>query len=154
MYSNLNPNAIVAQYLIDLFKSDPLVNKIKFGNKTIREIDKKVLFPLVHIIPMGFNLEQNRINFLFDIACVSLRNTETSFQNEIFEDNMIDNMSEASAILIKALNILMFQNNEFDIEVDDSVNAYVIDFQGISGLDGYNASVVLSIQNEISTCNE
>jgi len=152
MYSDLNPNAVVVKYLVDLFRSNPLVNDIKFGAKSLREIDKAQLFPLVHIIPLKFNLTANRIEFPFEIACVSLRNIEPALMDNFFEDNFIDNLNQSSAILIKAFNTLLFQDNKYDILIDENISGDVIDFLGTTLLDGYVAKIVLSIQNEIGIC--
>ena len=145
--------AITTQYLINLFKSDELVNTILFGTVDGRELNKNDIYPLVHIMPSTVSLEGNRINIGYDLAVVNVRQVPNHFKTDkIFGDNLIDNLNEASQILIKALTKLELSHNPHTIDIESSSAAQPIVFADINLLDGFECSIVLSIQNELAIC--
>jgi hypothetical protein len=65
----------VTTILVDSFKSNPLVNTVIL-ELLIRDLNKADIFPLVHIMPGTFELVENRLEIVFDIAVVSMRQTQ------------------------------------------------------------------------------
>lgn len=153
VYSELNPNAVVIEYLYQLFKNDPLVNDVQLIDfKSEMDLDKDSLFPKVYILPNGFRYAENSIEFLFEIAILTLRNQEPTITDNFYKDNFTDNLNQSCAIFMKAANNLMYQDNQFGIQILDGWSANVIADAKFSLLDGYEASIVLSMQNEVPSC--
>ncbi len=149
----MNPNAVVVEYLRQLFSNDPLVNDVQLIDfKSEMDLQNASLFPKVYILPNGFRYADNSIEFLFEIAVVSERNIEPSNTDNFYKNNFIDNLNDSCAILMKALNNLMYQENQFGIHILEGWTANVIADSRFTLLDGYEASIVLSMQNEVPSC--
>lgn len=153
MQNILNPYAITSKYLTNLFEQNKLVNTVIFGTADQTDLNKTNIFPLAHIMPGQVQLVENRFQFQFDIAVVNMRQIKKKPQTDkIFGDNLIDNLNESFAILAKELTTLDLQQNEFDILLESSTAAQPIIFADKNLLDGFEVTIVLSIQNEIPTC--
>lgn len=151
----MNSYAITTQFLIDQFESNSLVNTIIFGAVDTTDLNKSNIFPLVHIWPSNWRLSGNRIEFTYDIAVVSARHIPKKTQtSKIFGDNLIDNLNQATAILSKELTSLELKRNEYDIILESSTDSKPIIFWEKNLLDGWESTIVLSIQNTISICND
>jgi hypothetical protein len=74
----------------------------------IRDLNKADIFPLVHIMPGTFELVENRLEIVFDIA-VSIRQTSTTLGDKVFGDNLIDNLNQSAGILGKELTKIELQ---------------------------------------------
>lgn len=149
IYSNLNANVVVIEYLASLFRSNESVGDIVFGFDN-DFFNGQRNFPLVHIMQTRMRLNENRILFDFDIAIVSERDRQKRVVDNFYGDNIVDNLNESTAIFITAMNVLMLQHNEFDILLEDFPSAdTIIDLP--MGVDGCESSITLSIQNEISS---
>lgn len=144
--------AITTQYLIDLFQDNTLVNKVLFGSIDAKSLNKNDLYPLVHIMPTQVTLEGNRIHIGYDIAVVDIRTIPNHNLTGIFHDNLIDNLNTSSQILLHGLTKLELQRNDFDIELVSSSSAQPIIFADVNLLDGFECSIILSYQNELTTC--
>jgi hypothetical protein len=145
--------AIATQYIIDLFDSNDYVNTILFGAIDAMNLNKNDVYPLVHIMPSQISLEGNRIHLGYDIAVVDIRTTPNHFQTQkIFGDNLVDSLNMASRILIETLTKLELKSNQFDIILESSAGIQPIIFEGVHLLDGFEGSIIISIQNEIGTC--
>lgn len=154
VYTNLNPNAVVIEYLHQLFKNISLVNDVQLIDfKSEMDLDKDLLFPKVYILPNGFRSSENSIEFQFEVAVVSLRNQEPTNTDSFYKNNFADNLNQSCSIIMLALNQLMYQHNKYHISLLDNWTANVIADAKFNLLDGYEASIVLSIQNEVSGCN-
>jgi hypothetical protein len=150
----LNGYAVTTQFLIDSFKSNSLVNTIIFGAADNRDLNKADIFPLVHIMPGTFELVENRLEIVFDIAVVSIRQTPVTTQGDkVFGDNLIDNLNQSSAILAKELTRIELKANPYDIILESSTAAQPIIFADKNLLDGFECSITLSIQNSIEVCD-
>lgn len=153
VYSDLNPNAVVIEYLRQLFNSDPLVNDVQLIDfKSEMDLQNASLFPKVYILPNGFRYADNSIEFLFEVAVVSERNQEPTITDSFYKNNFIDNLNQSCAIIMKAMNKLMFKENEFGIQILEGWSANVIADSKFNLLDGYEVSIVLSMQNEVGSC--
>lgn len=152
MITKLNNNFITTNYLMDKFKLDPLVNTIKFGSANEIDLNKNILYPLVHIEPTGFNaLEENAFfSFSFNVAVVNQRNKEPNKIGE-FEDNLIDNLNLTSGIITRAINRIMLDNNA-EIYLNPNWNARPIMLDHVTVLDGYLLTIEIEIRNDYAEC--
>lgn len=149
----MNFYAIVGKYLEGIFKQDPLVNTVMFGTINERDIDKYLVFPLVHIIPGDMTLNENRIELEFEIACVDLRDIRPDSNTDKFwNDNLIDSLNQSAAILVKGLNIIRKKRNAHDIILVSSSSATPVIFEEKNIVDGFSIHLTLSIQNTVKAC--
>lgn len=149
----MNFYAVGTQFLVDLFRQDPLVNTIIFGATDERDLNKTNIFPIVHIMPGPMNIDGNRIEISFDIACVDIRDFRpASSEDKIFGDNLIDSLNQSAAILVKAVNKVRLKHNPHNIIIESLTSAQPIIFEDKNLLDGFEISVVLSIQNTVKVC--
>lgn len=147
----MNSYAITAKFLTELFEANPLVNTVIFGADM--DINKTNIFPLVHIFPGEMSMADNRLEMTFEIAVVNQRQTPNHSQmDKIFGNNLIDNLNLTSAILTQEITKIEMQYNDFDITIASATPAQPIIYADKNVLDGFECTLVLSIQNIIETC--
>lgn len=152
LVSKLNGYAVASQFLIDQFDSNSLVNTVIYGVPEAKDLNRTNIFPIVNISPSTLMTAGNRLEIEFDIAVLDIRKIPNQLQtSKIFGDNLIDSLNTCSAIITKEITKLDLQRNEFDIVLVSSTAARPIIFSETNLLDGWETTIVISIQNEIET---
>lgn len=149
--SKNNPYATIAFFLADLFRNNPLINTTIFETVDSIDLNKENIFPLAHIIPGLVTIVDNRVEAEFTLVVANIRTKSNKPNDKLFGDNLIDNLNTSIAILTKVITKISLQENEFDIILVSSTPAQPVIFSGKNLLDGYETTIVLSIQNEIET---
>lgn len=148
--SKLNGYAVATQFLIDEFDQNTLVNTVIFGSPDAKDLNKSNIFPLVHIEPSTLQTDGNRLEIEYIIAVLDVRKTPNTYQtSKIFGDNVIDSLNVTAAIISKEITKLHLQHNPHDIDLVSSTVAKPILFSDVNLLDGWEVTIVISIQNEI-----
>lgn len=155
----MSSHAIVSKYLIDMFNSDELVNTVLYGSLDERSLAKNDIFPLVHITPTQTNYLSNEysfnfINFSFEIAVVDIRYLGNKFSNpdEVFKDNLIDNLNTCNQIIVNAISKMRSGNTSDDIFLETVSAADPLMFQDVHLLDGWVFNIEINIPNNYSSC--
>jgi hypothetical protein len=145
---------------LDLIKSrvesNPLVHTTIFARLDEKDLYKKQIYPIVHIIPVAAPYLNSQVSqFTFDIGAFEQRDiskfpTEDKFTGN---DNVIDNLNLTSAILIDLTTYLQTQNNDDNIEVISIGNLTPIQYNDFNILDGWTVQITLQLPNDTSVCS-
>jgi predicted glycosyltransferase len=134
---------------------NPMVNTLIFARVEEKDLYKKNLYPLAHIIPQASPWTTQQVNQVsLQIRVVEQRDinkmhTDTKFEGN---DNILDNLNVTHTIINDLLTYLSLQNNDDYIELINVSNLEPILFSDHNILDGWGVTITLSIPNSISVC--
>lgn len=132
-----------------------MLNTIIFARVEDKDIYKKNLYPLAHIIPQSSPWTTSQVSQIsLQIRIVEQRDINKLHTNTKFEgnDNILDNLNKCHTIMNDLLTYLSIQNNEDNIELINISNLEPILFSDHNLLDGFAVTITLSIPNNISVC--
>jgi hypothetical protein len=145
----------VVDYLKSTLEADINVHTITHGLRSMTDIDKKNIFPLVHLQVMSSSVDTSSVTFTFEIAVVDLRNISKQLVTNKFlgNDNELDNLNTCHAVLNRLVSILRNQNNDYNIQLVNAPTLQPIIFEESNLLDGWRTDLELIIpNNEIVVC--
>lgn len=134
---------------------NPMVNTLIFARVEEKDLYKKNLYPLAHIIPQASPWTTQQVNQVsLQIRVVEQRDINKMHTNTKFEgnDNILDNLNVCHTIINDLLTYLSLQNNDDYIELISVSNLEPILFSDHNILDGWGVTITLSIPNDISVC--
>lgn len=145
----------VVDYLKETLSNDVNVHTITHGLRSMTDIDKKNIFPLVHLQVTSSTVSNSMATFIFEVAVVDLRNISKQPVSDKFlgNDNELDNLNTCHAILNRLVSILQNQNNDYAIQLVNVPTLQPIIFEESNLLDGWRCDLELIIpNNEIVVC--
>jgi aspartyl aminopeptidase len=145
----------VVDYLKTTLEADVNVHTITHGLRSMTDIDKKNIFPLVHLQVTSSSVDTSNITFTFEIAVVDLRNISKAPVTDKFlsNDNELDNLNTCHAVLNRLVSILRNTNNADGIDIVNAPILQPIIFEESNLLDGWRTDLELIIpNNEIVVC--
>lgn len=145
----------VVDYLKTTLEADVNVHTITHGLRSMADIDKKNIFPLVHLQVTSSSVDASNVTFTFEIAVVDLRNiSKVPVTNKFLSnDNELDNLNTCHAVLNRLVSLLRNTNNEFSIDLVNAPTLQPIIFEDSNLLDGWRCDLELIIpNNEINVC--
>ena len=98
----MNQYTQILTYIKTLGEADPFINTITQGDFEDVDLDKGLVFPLLHVTIDGGNFTNGQtIIFNVEIASLQQRNTNNEIRTDKFwqQDNEVDNMNEMLAVL-------------------------------------------------------
>lgn len=134
---------------------NPMVNTLIFARVEEKDLYKKNLYPLAHIIPQASPWTTQQVNQIsLQIRVVEQRDINKIHTNTKFEgnDNVLDNLNVCHTIINDLLTYLSLQNNDDYIELISVSSLEPILFSDHNILDGWGVTITLSIPNDISVC--
>lgn len=145
----------VVDFLKNSFQDDQFVHTITHGVINDIDVDKKNIFPLVHLQVINAQVVEGLIVFTFTIWVLDIRNISKKPIVDKFlkNDNELDNLNTCFAITNKFLTKLRLQRNEDDIELFSNSTPIPIQFDFTNILDGWQFDVQLSIPNDVEVCS-
>ena len=145
----------VVDYLKTTLSNDVNVHTITHGLKSMMDIDKKNIFPLVHLQVTSSTVSNSMATFIFEVVAVDLRNISKQQVTDKFlgNDNELDNLNTCHAVLNRLVSILQNQNNSDAIQLVNIPTLQPIIFEESNLLDGWRCDLELIIpNNEIVVC--
>ena len=145
----------VTRFLKNTLAADANVHTVTHGLRSMIDIDKKNIFPLVHLQVTNSTVDNTNVTFTFEIAVVDLRNISKQPVSDKFlsNDNELDNLNTCHAVLNRLVSILRNQNNNDNIQMVNAPSLQPIIFEGSNLLDGWRTDIELIIPNiEIRVC--
>ncbi len=145
----------VVDYLKTTLSNDVNVHTITHGLRSMMDIDKKNIFPLVHLQVTSSTVSNSMATFIFEVAVVDLRNISKQQVTNKFlgNDNELDNLNTCHAVLNRLVSILQNQNNNDAIQLVNTPTLQPIIFEDSNLLDGWRTDLELIIpNNEIVVC--
>lgn len=145
----------IINYLKEQLESDIDVNTVTHG--TPEQLDngnKKDIFPIAHIQVIDSILPSGLVVFTFDVGVLDQRNINKFQSTDKFlrNDNELDNLNTCHTVLARLISRLRTQLNDLDIELYNEPTIRPIIFEYANTLDGWFASIQLSIPNRIPLC--
>ena len=139
----------VSIFLVDKFKSQPLVNTISFEKTGEIDANKNNIYPLVNIDIVDTDPIGDILTFNYVITILQQRDIDNELNNDkiLNKDNMIDNLNECYAIATRCVNNIERNENEYDIEILRKSNITLLKDFNTQKLDGVRFNLSLSIQN-------
>ena len=148
----MNEISKVSYFVVDKFKSNPLVNTISFEKTVEMDFNKENIYPLVNIDVVFANPEGENTVVKYILTVVQERDVDNEHNNDkLFGSNLIDNLNETHQILSKFIKEVSYQHNQYDIDVNAVTNInFLKNFRG--AVDGSQVEIELLITNDISAC--
>ena len=139
----------VSIFLIEKFKSQPLVNTITFEKTGEIDTNKNNIYPLVNIDIVDSDPIGNILTFNYNITILQQRDIDNEINNDkiLDKDNMIDNLNECYAIATRCINNIDHNENDYDIEISRRSNISLLKDYATQKLDGVRFNISLSIKN-------
>ena len=139
----------VSIFLVDKFKSQPLVNTISFEKTGEIDSNKNNIYPLVNIDIVDTDPIGDILTFNYVITILQQRDIDNELNNDkiLNKDNMIDNLNECYAIATRCVNNIERTENDYDIEILRKSNITLLKDFNTQKLDGVRFNLSLSIQN-------
>lgn len=142
-----------ALYLLrDTFDSCQFVNTITQGLNKVIDDKKKNIYPLVHINILSASLPKGEANFRFEVMVMDVRKESTEPITDKFRgnDNEIDNLNTAHAIINEAVTKLRLSHDDFTFEVGELLPALMAH---TNALDGWRVEIEIGFgNNELDIC--
>lgn len=145
--------------MVDLIKTkleeDPIINTVIFARLNEKDLYKKSIYPIAHIIPVStpyINVQVNQITFdvgVFEQRDISKIQAEQKFEGN---DNVIDNLNLTYSVLNDLLAYLELQNNPDNIQLVRVSNLQPIQYNDFNILDGWTVQITLEIPNNVEIC--
>ena len=146
---------LTIQLLKDLLTEDTDVHTMVHGLRSGMDINKKNIFPLVHLQVTNSQADNQYISFTFEVAVLDLRNISKEIVTDKFlkNDNELDNLNTTHAVLNRLITKLRLRNNESKIQLNNVPTLTPIIFEEMNLLDGWRTELELIIPNtEINVC--
>ena len=139
----------VSIFLVDKFKSQPLVSTISFEKTGEIDSNKNNIYPLVNIDIVDTDPIGDILTFNYVITILQQRDIDNELNNDkiLNKDNMIDNLNECYAIATRCVNNIERNENDYDIEILRKSNITLLKDFNTQKLDGVRFNLSLSIQN-------
>ena len=139
----------VSIFLVDKFKSQPLVNTISFEKTGEIDANKNNIYPLVNIDIVDTDPIGDILTFNYVITILQQRDIDKELNNDkiLNKDNMIDNLNECYAIATRCVNNIERTENEYDIEILRKSNITLLKDFNTQKIHGVRFNLSLSIQN-------
>jgi hypothetical protein len=133
-------------------ENNPLVHTVIFARMDEKDLYKKQIYPIVHIIPAPSTYLNSQVSqFTFEVGAFEQRDivkNEPTTDKFSGNDNVIDNLNLTSGILIDLISYLQSQNNDARIEVISIGDLNPIQYNDFNILDGWTVSITLQVPND------
>lgn len=152
----MNQYTQLLYYIKSLADADPLVNTVTRGEFDKIDLDKGIIFPLVHINVTGAEFNNgSTVVFNVQIGALDIRDINKEIRTDKFweQDNEVDNLNEMFAVLNRIwLNMYRdFQDNNITASENPTLEPQI--FKRTNLLDGWILNFDVEMPNtEISLC--
>lgn len=143
----------VRNYIVSKFQSDTLVNVITTLPNDLIDTNKENIYPLVNIDYKSVKVQEDIILFSYHIKALDQNDVYIkSTDSKLLQDtNNPDILNETFNICQSFINSFR-QYNNLNIELSSVSEIIPIKNQNLNDLSGHEFDIVLSIENEGSSC--
>jgi len=143
----------VRNYIIAKFQSDALVNTLTTLSNDLVDTNKETIYPVVNVDYRSAPIQEDIVSFSYHIKAldqndVYIHTTDSKLQEDT---NQADIWNETFNICQTFINSFR-QYNSDNIEMFSVSDVTPIKNQQLNGLSGHEFDIVLSINNEGSSC--
>lgn len=137
------------------FNADPIVNEVTQGDIFSVDLNKKTIFPLVHIMVNNSTAEEFVIRFNITIMAMDIVDFSKQLDTEIFYgmDNEIDALNSMHDVLIRAFK-LMKAGSIWDakVQIEDNANLEPFVDRFENNLAGWAMTFDIVVPNTMTIC--
>jgi hypothetical protein len=132
---------------------NPYVKTVLFGVSQEKDLYKKSIYPIAHIVPVSAPMGTRRMRtnasnlFAFEVAVMDQRDVSKSISTDKFDgnDNLQDNLNICYAIINDLISYLSVVNNDQNIQLEEVNDLTPILFKDFNLLDGWVCRFVLTV---------
>jgi hypothetical protein len=130
------------------------VNTTLFGRTEDKDLYKKNIYPIAHIVPVSAESTSRVSTFTFDVAALDQRDLSKQEITDKFlsNDDLQDNLNVTYSILNDLVSWLQRQNNDQNIELSAVGTFQPVLFKDYNLLDGWVVQITLQVPNNIDVC--
>ena len=149
----MNELNTIKTYLVNWFKSDPLVNTITSLTDDLIDTNKQTIYPLVNLEYINTDVQEDVILISYKIKVFDQNDIYTTPTDSklLIDTNDQDIMNETFNICQSFINSFRQYNPE-GIEIQSKSVLTPIKFDKLNGLSGHGFDIVLSIPNIGKAC--
>lgn len=137
------------------FASDPIVNEVTQGDIFSVDLNKKTIFPLVHIIINSSTAEEFVVRYNITIMAMDIVDFSKADNTDLFYgmDNEIDALNSMHDVLIRAFK-LMKAGSIWDakVQIEDAANLEPFSERFENNLAGWAMTFDIAVPNEMTIC--
>lgn len=137
------------------FASDPIVNEVTQGDIFSVDLNKKTIFPLVHIMVNSSTAEEFVVRYNITIMAMDIVDFSKADNNDLFYgmDNEIDALNSMHDVLIRAFK-LMKAGSIWDakVQIEDTANLEPFSERFENNLAGWAMTFDIVVPNEMTIC--
>lgn len=143
----------VRNYIISKFQSDSLVNTLTTLSNDLVDTNKETIYTVVNVDYRTSTLQEDRLLFSYHVKALDQNDIYTRTTDSKLQDdtNQADIWNETFNICQTFINSFR-QYNADNIEMVSVSDVTPIKNQQLNGLSGHEFDIVLSINNEGSSC--
>ena len=143
----------VRNYIVDKFQSDILVNTLTTLSNDLVDTNKETIYPVVNVDYRTSTIQTDVLLFSYHIKALDQNDVYThTTDSKLQEDtNQSDIWNETFNICQNFINSFR-QYNSDNIEMVSVTDITVIKNANLNDLSGHEFNIVLSINNEGSSC--
>ena len=140
-------------YLISKFQSDSLVNTITTLPNDRIDTNKETIYPVVNIEYKTSNIREDSLLFSYNIKVLDqndiyIKSTDSKLHQDT---NQLDILNETYNICQSFINSFRTYNDS-NVELLSVSDILVIKNENLNDLSGHEFSLIVSVQNEGSSC--
>lgn len=132
---------------------NPYVKTVLFGVSEEKDLYKKSIYPIAHIVPVSAPMGTRRMRtnasnlFAFEVAVLDQRDVSKSIATDKFggNDNLQDNLNMTYFILNDLISWLKQVPNDLNIELEEVNDFSPVLFKDFNLLDGWVCRFVLTV---------
>jgi hypothetical protein len=137
------------------FASDPIVNEVTQGDIFSVDLNKKTIFPLVHIMVNSSTAEEFVVRYNLTIMAMDIVDISKQIDTELFYgmDNETDVLNAMHDVLIRAFK-LMKAGSIWDakVQIEDTAELEPFSERFENNLAGWAMTFEIVVPNEMTIC--
>lgn len=137
------------------FASDPIVNEVTQGDIFSVDLNKKTIFPLVHIMVNSSTAEEFVVRYNITIMAMDIVDFSKADNTDLFYgmDNEIDALNSMHDVLIRAFK-LMKAGSIWDakVQIEDTAELEPFSERFENNLAGWAMTFDIVVPNEMTIC--
>jgi hypothetical protein len=137
------------------FASDPIVNEVTQGDIFSVDLNKKTIFPLVHIMVNSSTAEEFVVRYNLTIMAMDIVDLSKQIDTELFYgmDNETDVLNAMHDVLIRAFK-LMKAGSIWDakVQIEDTAELEPFSERFENNLAGWAMTFEIVVPNEMTIC--
>ena len=137
------------------FASDPIVNEVTQGDIFSVDLNKKTIFPLVHIMVNNSIAEEFVIRYNITIMAMDIVDFSKEQNTDLFYgmDNEVDALNSMHDVLVRAYKLMKAGSIwNAKVQVEDTANLEPFSERFENNLAGWAMTFDITVPNEMTIC--